>query len=93
MENKFSVKDKVIIVTGATGVLGHSFITALAKEGAKVAVLGRNEKVANERVVEIKQKNGNAIVLVADVTKEDQLLTARQKILVRNGTWLQHIQK
>jgi NAD(P)-dependent dehydrogenase (short-subunit alcohol dehydrogenase family) len=85
MENKFSVKDKVIVVTGATGVLGHSFIKALATEGAKVGVLGRNEKVANERVEEIKQKKGNAIVLIADVTKEDQLLTARQKILDEFG--------
>jgi NAD(P)-dependent dehydrogenase (short-subunit alcohol dehydrogenase family) len=48
-------------------------------------VLGRNEKVANARVEEIKQKKGNAIVLVADVTKEDQLLSARQKILDEFG--------
>jgi NAD(P)-dependent dehydrogenase (short-subunit alcohol dehydrogenase family) len=85
MENKFSVKDKVIVVTGATGVLGHSFIKALALEGAKVGVLGRNEKVANERVAKIKQKKGNAIVLIADVTKEDQLLAARRKILDEFG--------
>ena len=68
MENRFSVKDKVIVVTGATGVLGHSFINALAEEGAIVGVLGRNEKVANERVKEIIQKGGKAIVLIADVT-------------------------
>ena len=56
MINRFSVNDKVIIVTGATGVLGHSFIKALAVEGAVVGVLGRNEKVANERVKEITGK-------------------------------------
>lgn len=77
----FSVKDKVIVVTGATGILGHSFITALAGQGALVGVLGRNEKVANERVDEIIQHGGKAIALIADVTKEDQLITARKKML------------
>ncbi|MEP7257873.1 MAG: SDR family oxidoreductase [Flavitalea sp.] len=81
MSGRFSLKDKVIVVTGATGVLGHAFITALAAEGAIVGLLGRNEKVAKERVEEIKQKNGKAIALIADVTMEDQLLAARQKLL------------
>ncbi len=49
MSGRFSLKDKVIVVTGATGVLGHAFITALAAEGAIVGLLGRNEKVAKER--------------------------------------------
>ena len=44
----FSLKGKVIVVTGATGVLGHSFIKAISAAGAAVAVMGRNEKVANE---------------------------------------------
>ena len=44
----FSLKGKVIVVTGATGVLGHSFIKALSAAGAAVGVMGRNEKVANE---------------------------------------------
>ncbi len=51
--NKFSLAGKVIIVTGATGVLGHSFVKDLAGQGAIVGVLGRNEKVAEERVAEI----------------------------------------
>ena len=49
MDN-FSLKGKVIVVTGATGVLGLSFINAIAHAGGIVGVLGRNEKVANERV-------------------------------------------
>ena len=83
--NRFSVKEKVIIVTGATGVLGHSFITALAEEGAIVGVLGRNEQVANERVNEIVKNGGKAIALIADVTKEEQLFSARENILSSFG--------
>lgn len=85
MENRFSLKDKVIVVTGATGVLGHSFITALAQEGAIVAVLGRNEKVADERVNEIKNNGGQAIALIADVLKEEQLIAAKELLVKEFG--------
>lgn len=85
MKNKFSVKDKVIVVTGATGVLGKSFIMALAEEGAIIGVLGRNEKVANERVNEINEQGYKAFALVADVTKQEQLLAARDKMLDNFG--------
>jgi len=85
MENIFSVKDKVIVVTGATGVLGYSFINALAEEGAFVGVLGRNEKVATQRQKEIIQNGGKAIVLIADVTDEGQLIAAKKKVLNEFG--------
>jgi len=85
MENIFSVRDKVIVVTGATGVLGHSFINALSEEGAVVGVLGRNEKVATQRVKEIIQKGGKAIVLIADVTDEKQLGEVKKLLLNEFG--------
>jgi len=44
----FSLEGKVIVVTGATGILGGAFIEAIANAGAVVGVLGRNEQVANE---------------------------------------------
>jgi len=36
MENAFSLKDKVIVVTGGTGILGHSFINGIVEAGGKV---------------------------------------------------------
>jgi NAD(P)-dependent dehydrogenase (short-subunit alcohol dehydrogenase family) len=81
----FSLKDKVIIVTGATGVLGYSFIKAISQAGAIVGVLGRNKKVANERASEIITAGGKAIALIADVQHEDALNTACQKVLDNFG--------
>ena len=37
----FSLKNKVIVITGATGVLGESCGFALAAGGAKLAILWR----------------------------------------------------
>ena len=81
----FSLKGKVIVVTGATGVLGLSFINAIANAGGIVGVLGRNEKVANERVEEIIKNGGEAIVLIADVMNEEQLIAAKNKVIEKYG--------
>ena len=40
--NLFSVKDRVIVITGATGVLGRAMVSHFAEEGAKVVMLGSN---------------------------------------------------
>jgi len=85
MRNRFSLQDKVIVVTGATGVLGHSFINALAAEGAIVGVLGRNGKIAEERVQEINKNGGRSIALVADVLSEEQLITAKDLVVKQFG--------
>lgn len=85
MSNKFSLDNKVIIVTGATGVLGHSFVKALAAQGAVVGIMGRNEEVAKARVAEIEELGGQAIAIVADVLNEAQLKAASKMVLDRYG--------
>jgi NAD(P)-dependent dehydrogenase (short-subunit alcohol dehydrogenase family) len=57
---QFSLKDKVIIVTGGTGILGNSFVNAIVESGGAVGILGRNEKIANERADAINKNGGNA---------------------------------
>ena len=84
-KNMFSLKGKVIIVTGATGVLGYSFIKAISGSGAIVGVLGRNEKVANERVAEIIAAGGKAIALIADVQSEAALKECCNKVIQAFG--------
>ncbi|WP_281637225.1 SDR family oxidoreductase [Flavobacterium marginilacus] len=85
MKTDFLLKDKVIVVTGATGILGGAFVDGIAEAGATVGILGRNEKVANERAKEITDKGGNAIALIADVTIEADLIAARDLILSKYG--------
>ena len=84
-KNEFSLKEKVIVVTGGTGILGNGFVKAIAQAGGIVGVLGRNEKVANERVAEILNNGGKAIALIADVTIEQELVDARKKMLDTYG--------
>ncbi|MDI9358284.1 MAG: SDR family oxidoreductase [Phycisphaerales bacterium] len=81
----FSLQGKVIVVTGATGVLGLSFIKAIVAAGGIVGVLGRNEQCAHERVANIVSNGGQAIALIADVMNEHQLQLAHDKILAEYG--------
>jgi NAD(P)-dependent dehydrogenase (short-subunit alcohol dehydrogenase family) len=84
MDN-FSLRGKVIIVTGGTGILGSAFIDAIAEAGGAVGILGRKEDVANQRAESVIQKGGKALALVADVLDEAQLLAAREKVLAHFG--------
>ncbi|RZK48890.1 MAG: SDR family oxidoreductase [Pedobacter sp.] len=81
----FSLKDKVIIVTGGTGILGKSFVEAIVEAGGIVGVLGRNKYVAQERVAAINRAGGEAIALVADVLDEAQLVQAKETVLAKYG--------
>ncbi len=85
MDNNFSLEGKVIVVTGATGILGKSFIDAIVEAGGAVGILGRNEEVANQRAEEIQKNGGKAIALVADVLNEGQLTAAKDKVLKEFG--------
>jgi NAD(P)-dependent dehydrogenase (short-subunit alcohol dehydrogenase family) len=77
----FSLKDKVIIVTGGTGILGNSFVDAIVEAGGAVGILGRKKDVAEERAEAINKKGGKALGLVADVMDEKQLNAAKEKAL------------
>jgi len=77
----FSLKDKVVIVTGGTGILGNAFVDAIVDAGGAVGILGRKESVAKERAEVINKKGGKALALVADVLDEGQLMTAKKKAI------------
>lgn len=82
----FSLKEKVIVVTGGTGILGGSFVNAIAEAGGIPIIIGRNGGIANQRVTDIIAKGGNAMSIVADVLEEKDLLIARDLILEKYNT-------
>lgn len=85
MQNPFSLNDKAVVLTGATGVLGNSFIDAITEAGGSIGILGRNEKTANERAERVNAAGGNAIALIADVMDESSLVKARETMLEKFG--------
>jgi len=85
MEDKFSLKGKVIVVTGGTGILGNSFVNGIVDAGGTVGILGRNREIAEERANAINKNGGNAIALIADALDEEALTVAKDKVIAAYG--------
>jgi NAD(P)-dependent dehydrogenase (short-subunit alcohol dehydrogenase family) len=77
------LNEKVVIVTGGTGILGNAFVEAIVEAGGSVGILGRKEEVAVARAEAVEAKGGKAIALVADVMNEESLQVAKEKVLSR----------
>lgn len=77
---EIDLKDKVAVVTGAGGVLCSLFAKAIARCGAKVALLDLNLEAAAKFAAEIAAEGGEAKAYAVNVLKKDTLLEAREQI-------------
>lgn len=85
MNELFSVKDKVVVITGGTGVLGACIGEYLSLEGAKVVLMGRRREEGDKIVDRIKSKGGEAMFLVTDVMNIDVVRENCNEILAAYG--------
>lgn len=78
-----TLKDKVVLITGAAGGIGIAAAKAFAKEGAKLALVDLNEdalKKASEQV-----EASEIFIVSADVTKEEQVKNYVDKTVEKYG--------
>jgi NAD(P)-dependent dehydrogenase (short-subunit alcohol dehydrogenase family) len=76
---------KVALVTGAGSGIGKAAAQLLAKEGAKIAALGRTEDELKETVDQIQGDRGEALAVVADISQPDQMQQAIQQTVDKWG--------
>ncbi|TRW27233.1 SDR family oxidoreductase [Flavobacterium zepuense] len=84
--DSFSLSGKVIVVTGGTGVLGESFVKAIAQAGGKIAILGRDKEKAALRVTQAEAFGAEALAIIADVLDKEDIIRAKNDILNHFGT-------
>lgn len=77
--------DKVALVTGAGSGIGKAAAQLLALEGAKVAALGRTEDELKETVDQIHSAQGEAMLIIADISAHEQMQKAVQQIVDQWG--------
>lgn len=69
------LRDKVILITGAGSGIGKSTALLFAKEGASVIVNDLDSKSGDETVAEIREANGEAFFIQADVTDAKSVIS------------------
>lgn len=85
MRNLFCVKNRVVVITGATGVLGRSMVLHFAEEGARVVLIGRNVEVGKRLEQEAVTQGGEALFLTADVLNREQVEGIYAEVMARYG--------
>ena len=71
--NPFSLKDKTVLVVGASSGIGKATALECAQLGASVIVVGRNEERLNETFSGLEGKNRNHLAIIADLLKDEDI--------------------
>ncbi len=79
------LNNKTVVVTGGAGVLGSSWVDALAECGAKVAILDRSIESAEKKAAEVVANGKIAIGVEANVLDKASLKKAHEVILEKFG--------
>jgi NAD(P)-dependent dehydrogenase (short-subunit alcohol dehydrogenase family) len=66
------LENKVALITGGTSGIGEATAILFGKEGARVAITGRNEKRGHAVVEKIENAGGRALFIRSDVRKAEE---------------------
>jgi len=81
MADLFSLRGKVVILTGGLGLIGLNYAKALIGRGARVAVLDLADSLKARKIL----KNKTFLYYQSDITSRNSLLAVRRKVLKRFG--------
>jgi short-subunit dehydrogenase len=90
-DDQFLIKDKVVVITGASSGIGRAAAHEFARRGYRVVVAARNKPSLDEVVEECRLFGSEAMAVQVDVTKEEevnQLAVAARDKFGRIDTWV-----
>ena len=85
------LSQQVIVITGASSGIGLATARAAAQRGAKLVLAARNAEALDKLVEELKEQGCDAICVVADVGKEEEVQQIASAAIARFGgfdTWV-----
>ena len=87
MKDLFTLKDKVIVVTGAGGLLGFEYCKAIVNANGIPILIDINEKLLKSKVAELKDEFPTCICnsYFVDITKEEQMKKNCSVIIAKYG--------
>jgi NAD(P)-dependent dehydrogenase (short-subunit alcohol dehydrogenase family) len=78
-------KDKVVMVTGASGNLGSAVTRAFAEAGARLALIDRHPEQLVEDFPQLVQKPDQFLAEDVDLTKQEAVTAVVEKIIAKFG--------
>ena len=85
MNDLFSIKGKVAIITGACGVLGGSVAQSFVASGAKVVAIGTKQEKLDAKVKELSELGGDVIGFVGNVLDIPSLEKIAAEVVTKWG--------
>jgi NAD(P)-dependent dehydrogenase (short-subunit alcohol dehydrogenase family) len=85
-ELRFSLEDRVVVITGCTGVLGSSYCRAIASRGARLVMADLAERDPAAKAAALAQETGaNVIGVACDVGSEEAVKSLFETALQHFG--------
>ena len=91
IKEKFNLKNKVAIVTGASKGIGEAIARGLAEFGANVVVSSRKQEAVEKVASEFNSEGLSSIAIECHVAKEDQQKNLIKKVLISAQDFLPSI--
>jgi len=84
----WSLRDKSCLVTGASSGIGEQIALGLAREGARVALVGRSRERGEASAERVRRESGNPKVelLLADLASQEAVRGLASRVLDRFGS-------
>src|SRR6478736_4876867 len=82
---------QVIVLTGASNVIGLCTAQLAAQQGARLVLVARSTQVVSDLMTVIRSSGGQAIHVSADVTIREEVRAAAQAAIAQFGridTWI-----
>lgn len=83
LQKTFNLAGKTAVIIGGAGFLCGEMASGLAQAGVNIAILDKNEEKLKFIIEKIKAFGVKACGIALDVTKKDNLLTAKEDVLKR----------